>query len=154
MGKTTLLETLLPLWSAKGLKVSVIKHAHHGFDIDKPGKDSYRHRTAGAHEVFLSGGERWVLMHELRGDIEPTLEEQVAKMDACDLIVVEGFKNAMIPKIEVWRAETGKPLLYPEDSKIIAVATDASLDDLPLPRLDLNNPQMVADFVLAYFFDD
>lgn len=151
-GKTTLLERVIPEITKRGLVVSVIKHAHHNFDIDKPGKDSYRHRQAGAHEVLLTAGKRWVLMHELRQETEPTLEAQIQRLSHCDVVVVEGFKKAAIPKIEVYRSNNGKPLLYPEDGHIRAVATDSPLQDCHLPILDINDPAVVADFAIKMIF--
>lgn len=148
-GKTTLIEQLIPRLVARGLRVSLIKHAHHAFDVDKPGKDSWRHRHAGATEVLLSSGNRWALMHELRGAPEPGLEEQLARLSPCDLVLVEGYKRAPIPKLEIHRPAVGKPLLHPDDPHVVAVATDAPLA-LPLPRLDLNDADAVAAFVLDY----
>jgi molybdopterin-guanine dinucleotide biosynthesis adapter protein len=113
--------------------VSLIKHAHHGFDVDQPGKDSYRHRKAGCAEVLVTSGERWALMHELRGGAELTLDETLAKLSPCDLVLVEGYKAAPIPKLEIWRAAAGKPLLYPRDPWILAVATDTPELLPPLP---------------------
>ncbi|MBV2235264.1 MAG: molybdopterin-guanine dinucleotide biosynthesis protein B [Sterolibacterium sp.] len=147
-GKTTLIEMLIPRFVAQGLRVSLVKHAHHGFDLDRPGKDSYRHREAGATEVFLVSSQRWVLMHELRDEEEPTLEHQLSLMAPCDLVLVEGFKYTAIPKIEVHRPANGKALLYPENPNIIALATDAPLQ-APLPVLDLNDIPGIVDFVLA-----
>ena len=146
-GKTTLIEKLIPRFVAKGLKVSLIKHAHHTFDVDQEGKDSYRHRHAGATEVLVTSSRRWVLMHELRGEREPTFEEQVRHFSPCDLLIVEGFKFARIPKVEVWRAQTGEPLLHPKDPDIVAVATDSRVETA-LPVLDLNDPDAIAAFVL------
>jgi molybdopterin-guanine dinucleotide biosynthesis protein B len=148
-GKTTLIEQLIPRFSAHGLKVSLIKHAHHSFDVDHPGKDSWRHRQAGCQEVMIGSGVRWALMHELRGEPEPTLEALVARMSPCDLLLVEGFKRYDMPKLEIYRAANGKPPLHPEDRHIVAVATDARLDTA-LPQLDLNDPDAVAAFVLDY----
>lgn len=148
-GKTTLIEQLIPLLIAEGLKVSVIKHAHHRFEFDKPGKDSWRHREAGASEVLLATSQRWVLMHELRDEPEPDIDAQLARISPCDLVLVEGFKHAAIPKIEVHRPATGKPLLHPEDPFIVAVATDAPLQT-GLPCLDLNDPAAVVAFMLAH----
>jgi molybdopterin-guanine dinucleotide biosynthesis protein B len=148
-GKTTLIEQLIPLLTARHLKVSLIKHAHHTFDVDTPGKDSYRHRHAGCTEVLVTSPRRWVLMHELRGAAEPDLQMQIKQMSPCDLVLVEGFKHDPIPKIEVYRAAVGEPLLHPHDTNIVAVATDVTLDTT-LPRLDLNRPQAVADFMLEY----
>ena len=145
-GKTTLIEQLIPRLVERGLTVSLIKHAHHSFDIDKPGKDSYRHREAGATEVLIASDKRWVLMHELRGQTGPTLDEQVALLSPCDLVLVEGYKAAPIPKIEVHRPALGKPLLHPGDPHIVAVAADAPVPG-PLPLLDLNRPDAVAAFL-------
>lgn len=145
-GKTTLIEQVIPRLVARGLRVSLIKHAHHGFDIDTPGKDSWRHREAGASEVLIASDRRWVLMHELRGAASPTLEQQVALLSPCDLVLVEGHKTAAIPKIEVHRPVIGKPLLHPGDPHIVAVASDAAVDTA-LARLDLNDPDAVADFL-------
>lgn len=146
-GKTTLLEQVIPLLIAAGQRVSVIKHAHHKVDVDQPGKDSWRHRQAGATEVLLTTDQRWVLMHELRGQPEPDIHQHLARMAPCDLVLVEGFKAADIPKIEVHRPATGKPLLHPDDPRIVAVACDTSLD-VPLPVIDLNDPAAVARFIL------
>ncbi len=151
-GKTTLIEQLIPIFVGRGLRIALIKHAHHSFDIDKPGKDSYRHREAGASEVLISSGQRWVLMHELRGREEPGLEAQIALLSPCDLVLVEGYKRAPIPKLEIHRASVGKPLLHPQDPHIVALATDAGpttgLGDLPL--LDLNDSGAIAVFILTY----
>lgn len=149
-GKTTLLEKVIPLLKQRGLRISVIKHAHHDFDIDRPGKDSFRHREAGAHEVMIASGHRWALMHELRQESEPRLEELCARLSPCDLVLVEGYKFSSIPKMEVHRTETGHPLLHPNDANIIAVATDSKAV-LPIPALDIDAPQQVADHILAYF---
>jgi molybdopterin-guanine dinucleotide biosynthesis protein B len=148
-GKTTLIEKLIPRFVGAGLRVSLIKHAHHTFDVDQPGKDSYRHRHAGASEILVSSSRRWVLMHELRGAHEPSFEEQLKRMSPCDLLLVEGFKFAPIPKLEVWRAATGEGKLHPNDSHIVAVASDAKIDTR-LPVLDLNDDAAIADFVLDY----
>ena len=139
-GKTTLVEKLIPEFTARGLRVSVIKHAHHGFDLDKPGKDSWRHREAGAMQV---------LMHELRGAPEPTLDEQLRLLEPCDLVLIEGYKAAAVPKIEIHRPSHGKPPLWPENPHVVAVATNAEID-YPLPRLPLDEPAKVADFILDY----
>lgn len=148
-GKTTLLEKLIPCLTARGLKVSVIKHAHHGFDIDRPGKDSYRHREAGAHEVLLSCGERWALMHERRAEPEPTLAELLGHLSPCDLVLIEGFKQEPVPKLEVYRPENGKPPLYPERTDIVAVATEAAIP-AHLTRLPLDDAEAVAEFVINH----
>jgi len=148
-GKTTLIERLLPRFVSHGLKVSLIKHAHHKFDVDRPGKDSYRHREAGCTEVVVVSGKRWVIMHELRGEPEPTLDEQIARMSPCDLLLVEGYKFHPIPKLEVWRKDNAKPLLHPEDRHIVAIASDDALDTR-LPRFDLNDHDAIGDFILTF----
>jgi molybdopterin-guanine dinucleotide biosynthesis adapter protein len=148
-GKTTLIEKLIPRFAGAGLRVSLVKHAHHTFDVDQPGKDSYRHRHAGASEVLVTSSRRWVLMHELRGAHEPAFEDQVKRLSPCDLLLVEGFKHAPIPKLEVWRAEPGEPLLHPNDPHIVAVASDARVDTR-LPVLDLNDDAAIARFILDY----
>ncbi len=148
-GKTTLIEKLIPRFAARGLKVSLIKHAHHSFDVDTPGKDSYRHRHAGATEVLVTSSRRWVLMHELRGAQEPSFDDQVKRLSPCDLLLVEGFKFAPIPKLEVWRHEPGEPLLHPNDPHIVAVATDAKIETR-LPRLDLNDDAGIAAFIVRH----
>ena len=148
-GKTTLIEQLIPRFVSRGLRVSLIKHAHHSFDVDQPGKDSYRHRHAGAAEILVTSSRRWVLMHELRGAAEPSFEEQVRRISPCDLLLVEGFKFAPIPKLEVWRAETGEPLLHPNDSHIVAIASDAKIDT-KLPLLDLNDDAAIATFITSH----
>lgn len=136
-GKTTLIEKLIPEFRRLGLTVSVIKHAHHGFDIDRPGKDSYRQREAGASEVLLTCNARWALMHELRDAAEPTLNELLAHLSPCDLVLVEGFKQEPVPKLEVFRAENGKPPLFPERSDIVAIASDDLLETaLPVFPID------------------
>jgi molybdopterin-guanine dinucleotide biosynthesis protein B len=148
-GKTTLIEKLIPRFTKHGLRVSLIKHAHHTFDVDQPGKDSYRHRNAGATEVLVTSSRRWVLMHELRGAQEPSFDEQVKHLSPCDLLIVEGFKHAPIPKLEVWREATGEGLLHPQDPHIVAVASDARIET-KLPLLDLNHDAAIADFILRH----
>lgn len=148
-GKTTLIEQLIPRFVKQGLRVSLVKHAHHAFDVDQPGKDSYRHRHAGASEVLVTSSRRWVLMHELRGEAEPTFEAQLGHLAPCDLLLVEGFKHAPIPKLEVWRAATGEGLLHPNDPHIVAVASDASVETR-LPRLDLNDVEGIAGFIRSH----
>jgi molybdopterin-guanine dinucleotide biosynthesis adapter protein len=149
-GKTTLMTRLLPALLARGVSVSTVKHAHHAFDVDQPGKDSYRHREAGATEVMISSENRWALMHELRGNAEPPLAELLSHMSPVDLVIVEGFKRASVPKLEVYRAVVGKPLLAPEDSDIIAVATDLPVAGLgALPRFALDDVGAIADFIIA-----
>ena len=148
-GKTTLLEKLIPQLTARGLKVSVIKHAHHGFDLDRPGKDSFRHREAGASQVLMLSAQRWVLMHELREAPEPTLEEQLRLLAPCDVVLIEGFKAAPVPKVEVFRAANGKPPLWPDNPHVVAVATDTTLDT-HLPCLPLDDAAAIADFILDH----
>jgi molybdopterin-guanine dinucleotide biosynthesis protein B len=136
-GKTTLLTRAIPHLKARGLRVSVIKHAHHKFDVDVPGKDSWLHRQAGAEEVLVASGTRWALMHELRGAEEPTLPELLAKMSPVDLVVIEGYKTDRHRKIEVHRAGNGKPLLFPDDPAIVGIAADVDVETaLPLVHLD------------------
>ena len=127
-GKTTLLTRVIPHLQQQGLRVSVIKHAHHAFDVDVPGKDSWQHREAGAAEVLVSSSQRWALMHELRGAAEPRLPELLAKMSQVDLVVVEGFKREPLRKIEVHRAANGKPLLFPDDPDVVGIATDIAVE--------------------------
>ncbi len=151
-GKTTLVEKVIASLAAQGLRISLIKHAHHSFDVDQPGKDSYRHRMAGASEVLVSSGTRYALMHELRGSPELTFEQSVARLSECDLVLVEGFKRAPIPKLEIWRAELAKPMLFPNDAHIIAIATNDSLGDAvnaPSVRFSLDDIVGIATFVLA-----
>jgi molybdopterin-guanine dinucleotide biosynthesis adapter protein len=136
-GKTTLLTRVIPHLLGQGVRVSVIKHAHHSFDVDVPGKDSWVHRQSGAEEVLVSSGKRWALMHELRGAAEPRLPELLKKMSRVDLVVVEGFKSEPHRKIEVHRLANGKPPLFPDDPAITGIATDAELETaLPVAHLD------------------
>lgn len=148
-GKTTLIEKLIPEFTRIGLTVSVIKHAHHGFDLDRPGKDSWRHREAGAARVLMLSGERWVLMNELRGAPEPALDEQLRLLEPSDIVLVEGFKAAPVPKIEVWREANGKSPLWPENSNVVAVATNDAID-CPHPVLPLDDPARAARFILEH----
>ena len=148
-GKTTLIEQLIPRFVKRGLRVSMIKHAHHSFDVDHPGKDSYRHREAGCSEVMVVSEKRWVIMHELRGEPEPSLEEQIKRVSPCDLLLDEGHKHHPQPKLEVWRKANGKALLHPEDAHIVAIAADAPLET-KLPRFDLNDHRGIEDFILNY----
>jgi molybdopterin-guanine dinucleotide biosynthesis adapter protein len=148
-GKTTLIERLIPLFVEHGLKVSLIKHAHHDFDVDKPGKDSWRHRKAGCTEVLLVSDQRMAIMHELHGAPEPDLDQCIARLAPCDLLLVEGFKFHPIPKLEIWRAEVGKPLLHPEDSHIVAIASDTPVDTR-LPRFDINDAHAIAEFIVKH----
>jgi molybdopterin-guanine dinucleotide biosynthesis protein MobB len=147
-GKTGLMERLVTELTGHGLTVSTIKHAHHAFDVDQPGKDSYRHRAAGAQEVLLSSGTRWALMHELRGAEEPSLADLVAKLAPVDLVLVEGFKRDAHPKIEAFRAATDTPLIAPDDPTIRAVASSDPVTT-NRPVFDLNDTQSIADFIVA-----
>jgi molybdopterin-guanine dinucleotide biosynthesis protein B len=148
-GKTTLLEKMIPRLVARGLRVSAIKHAHHDFDVDMPGKDSYRHRHAGCQQVLVSSANRWALMHELRGEDELTLEEALARLAPCDLVLIEGYKRSTLPKLEIHRSALGKPLLHPSDRHIVALATDspAGAAGRPLPVFALDAYDMLATFV-------
>ncbi len=148
-GKTTLIEQVIPRFVATGLKVSLIKHAHSGFDVDQPGKDSYRHRAAGCSEVLVTSAERWALMHEMRGEPEATLEEQIARMSRCDLLLIEGYKRYPMPKLEIYRKANGKPPLYPDDAHIVALATDVPVQT-KLPQFDLKDYAAIAAFVLEF----
>ena len=147
-GKTTLTEKLVTELVRRGWTVSTVKHAHHEFDIDKPGADSFRHRQAGATEVAVVSGRRWALMHELRGEDEPTLETILSRLAPCDIVLVEGYKRAPIPKLEVWREALGKPLLHPQDRHIVAVATDpAGGVQTRLPAFSLTDASGIATFI-------
>ena len=148
-GKTTLLEKIIPEFGTRGMIVSVIKHAHHGFDLDRPGKDSWRHREAGAREVLMLSADRWVLMHELRGSEEPPLAAQLQLLSPCDVVLIEGFKAAPVPKVEVFRPGSGKPPIWPDNPHVVAVATDAQIDTA-LPVLDVNDAVAVTDFILDF----
>jgi molybdopterin-guanine dinucleotide biosynthesis protein B len=149
-GKTSLMIEVLPLLKRNGLVVSTMKHAHHRFDLDKPGKDSFRHREAGAREVLVVASSRWVLMHESLDEPEPSIESLIERMTPVDLLLIEGFKTHHHPKLEIHRASEGKPLLCLDDSEIVAVASDVPLPELKVPRLNLNDPTTVAEFILAY----
>lgn len=146
-GKTTLVERLVAEISSRGFSVSTIKHAHHAFDVDHKGRDSYRHREAGAHEVLVGSVARWALIHELRNEPEPTLEALVSRLSPCDLVLIEGYKRDAHPKIEAYRFETGKDLIAIEDETIKLIATDTPLD-IDRPQRDLNDIAGIADFVL------
>jgi molybdopterin-guanine dinucleotide biosynthesis protein B len=148
-GKTTLIEQLIPRFVGQGLTVSLVKHAHHEFDLDQPGKDSFRHREAGCREVLVTSAARWALQHELRGVPELTLEQALQRLSPCDLALVEGFKAAPIPKLEVYRADVGKPLLHPGDRDIVAIATHARLAT-SLPVLAPDDVGAIATFILRY----
>ena len=146
-GKTTLIEELIPRFALEGCSVSLIKHAHHEFDIDQPGKDSYRHRHAGCNEVLVTSDVRWALMHELRGAPEPSLEQQIERMSPVDLLLIEGWKWHPMPKLEIHRRVNGKPLLYPEDKRIIGVASDVPLET-ELPSFSIEDYDRIAAFIL------
>jgi len=148
-GKTTLIENLIPLFTGRHVTVSLIKHAHHTFDVDHPGKDSYRHRQAGCSEVLVTSSRRWVLMHELRGLPEPDLAQHIQRVSPCDLLLVEGFKRERIPKLEVYRAEIGEAMLHPHDENIVAIASDSRLDST-LPQFHIDDYVAIADFVLKH----
>ena len=150
-GKTTLVVRLVPELVRRGLTVSTMKHAHHGFDVDQPGKDSHRHREAGATEVLVGSERRWALMHENRGAPEPSAAELMRHMTPVDLLIVEGFKREGHDKMEIHRRETGKPLLYPDDPHIVAVLSDEPLPDCPLPVISIDDIGAVADFILSHF---
>ena len=144
-GKTTLITRVIPVLTRRGLKVATVKHAHHEFDIDRPGKDSWLHREAGASEVAIVSSRRWAIVHELREEAEPSLPEIMAKLSPVDLVIVEGFKRQAYPKLEVFRATVGKPLLHPDDDCIIAVATDAPLPQAQVPVLMLDDFDGIAN---------
>ena len=148
-GKTTLITKLIPCLIARGLRVSTLKHAHHGFDLDQPGKDSFMHRVAGATEVIVSSARRFAILHELRGEPEWNLGALVAKMSAVDLVMVEGFKRDAFPKIEIHRAENGKPLIHPDDPHIVAIASDTPLPQVTVPVVNLDDIEAIAELVLA-----
>ena len=147
-GKTTLLTRVIPCLVARGLRVSTIKHAHHAFDVDQPGKDSHTHRTAGATEVLVSSAARFALMHELRGKPEWTLDALLEKLSPVDLVLIEGFKTQAHPKLEVFRAAVGKPPLHPEDENIVAIASDGPVQ-ASVPVVSLNDVEAVADILVG-----
>lgn len=147
-GKTGLVERLVAELTVRGYSVSTVKHAHHSFDVDHPGRDSYRHRSAGAQEVVLSSFNRWTIMHELRGEKEARLKDLLAKMAPVDIIIVEGFKSEPIDKIECFRAEARHPVIYPNDPRILAIASDTPMPDADRPVFDLSDTASIADFVI------
>lgn len=147
-GKTTLLTRVIPELTRRGVSVSTIKHAHHNFDLDTPGKDSYVHRSAGAREVLISSARRFALMHELRDQPERDLPELLRRLGPVDLVIIEGFKRHPHPKIETYRAEIGKPLLHPDDPHIVAIASDVDLPQVRLPRLSLDDVPAITDIML------
>ena len=149
-GKTTLLAKVIPRNVARGLKVSTLKHAHHGFDVDQPGKDSHTHRMAGASEVLVSSANRWALVHELRGQAEPVLGALLTKLSPVDLVLIEGYKAETHPKLEVYRAAVGKPLLHPDDPAIVAVASDEPLPAARVPVVDLDDVERIVDILIRH----
>jgi len=149
-GKTELLVKLIPELTARGVTVSTIKHTHHNVEVDKPGKDSYRHRKSGARQVMVASAGRWSLIRELRDDPEPTLAELIKKLEPVDLLLVEGFKREGHAKMEVFRHDHEQELLSPDDNKIVAVAGDGPIDGLNVPLINLNDVNAVADFILSY----
>ena len=148
-GKTTLILKLIAAVQARGFSVSTMKHAHHSFDIDRPGKDSHRHRGAGAREVLITSAQRWALMHENHDQPEPSLQALLARMSAVDLVLVEGFKRQPHPKMEIHRPSLGKPLLYPDDPSIVAIACSAGLSTATIPHFDIDDVTGITDFMLA-----
>lgn len=149
-GKTTLMAKLLPALVAKGIRVSTMKHAHHEFDLDKPGKDSWVHRQSGATEVAIVSAKRYAIMHELRGAPEPAIEDLLPRLAPVDLLLIEGFKRHAHDKLEIHRPSLGKPLLAADDPDVVAVASDAGIPGLKVPRLDLNDTDAIAGFVLKH----
>lgn len=149
VGKTGLVERLVAELCGRGFTVSTIKQANADFDPDQPGKDSYRHRAAGAGEVLLASRKRWALLHELHDEAEPDLDDLLARLSPCDIVLIEGFKRDAHAKVEVFRAETGHDLIQPDDPYVRAVAADAPMQDLPVPVLDLNDTAAIADFILT-----
>ncbi|GJE16002.1 molybdopterin-guanine dinucleotide biosynthesis protein B [Methylobacterium marchantiae] len=148
-GKTTLLAKLIPALIERGFTVSTIKHAHHAFDVDQPGKDSHRHRQAGASEVLISSAARWVQMHEVRDGAEATLADLLRRLGPCDLVLVEGFKREGHLKLEVYREANGRPPLHEEDSGIVAIASDRAFPDAGIPVVDLDDVAAIADLVAS-----
>jgi len=148
-GKTTLVTNVIPVLVKRGLKVATVKHAHHEFDTDQPGKDSWMHRQAGASEVAIVSSRRWAIVHELGGEPEPPLGDVLAKLSPVDLVIVEGFKRHRHPKLEVYRAAVGKPLLHPDDDCIVAIATDAPLPEAQVPVLMLGDVESIATMLQA-----
>jgi molybdopterin-guanine dinucleotide biosynthesis protein B len=149
-GKTTLVAKLIPSITARGLTVSTLKHAHHAFDVDQPGKDSYMHRMAGATEVLVSSQNRFALMRELRGAPELTLPELLAKLTPVDLVIIEGYKRDPHPKLEVHRASVGKPLIHPDDPHVVAIASDVALPQARVPRVSLDDTDAIIDILLKH----
>ena len=149
-GKTTLVTKVIPRLIARGCRVSTVKHAHHGFDLDQPGKDSFMHRAAGATEVAISSANRFAILHELRGEPEWDLKDLLTKLSPVDLVLVEGFKRDAFPKLEIHRKDNGKPLLHPEDPRIVAIASDIALPQAKVPVIDLNDIEAICDVLLKH----
>jgi molybdopterin-guanine dinucleotide biosynthesis protein B len=149
-GKTTLIKKVIPRLIARGLKVSTLKHAHHGFDLDQPGKDSFFHRAAGATEVVVSSAKRFAILHELRDEPEWDLPALVARMSPVDLVLVEGYKRDPFPKLEIHRAANGKPLIHPDDPHVVAIAADIPLSDAKVPVVDLDDIEAIADILIRH----
>src|SRR5574340_1212300 len=149
-GKTTLITKVLPVLIGRGLTVSTLKHAHHGFDLDQPGKDSFMHRAAGATEVVISSAKRWAILHELRGEDEWNLGDLVAKISPVDMVLVEGYKRDAFPKLEIYRAANGKPLIHPEDPHVVAVASDVALPQAKVPRVALDDIDAIAELLIRH----
>jgi molybdopterin-guanine dinucleotide biosynthesis protein B len=149
-GKTTLIAKVLPRLIARGQRVSTLKHAHHGFDLDQPGKDSFMHRTAGATEVVISSAKRFAVLHELRDEPEWDLANLLGKLAPVDLVLVEGFKRDAFPKLEIHRAANGKPLIHPDDPHIAAIASDTPLPQAKVPVIDLDDIEAIADMLLRH----
>jgi len=147
VGKTTLIEALLPQFTSQGLQVALIKHAHHDFDLDRPGKDSYRHRAAGATEVMLICEQRWVILHELHGAPLPPFAEQLERLGPCDLVLVEGYQNTPIPKMEVRRKDNPKPFFWLANQDIVAIATNEANLPTTLKQFALNDYATIAEFI-------
>jgi molybdopterin-guanine dinucleotide biosynthesis protein B len=149
-GKTTLLTKVIPCIVARGLGVSTLKHAHHAFEIDQPGKDSHTHRVAGATEVLVGSERRWALMHELRGRTEPRLSTLLQKLSPVDLVLIEGYKREPHPKLEVYRASLGQPLLHPNDPSIVAIASDTPLPGTQIPLVDIDEAERITDLLIRH----
>jgi molybdopterin-guanine dinucleotide biosynthesis protein B len=149
-GKTTLLTKLIPLLVGRGLKVATLKHAHHAFEVDHPGKDSHEHRKAGASEVIVSSARRWVQIHEVGREDEATLPQLLRRLSPCDLVLVEGFKRQKHPKLEVFRHAVGRAPLHPDDTRIVAVASDQSFPDASIPVVNLDDIARIADIIIAH----
>ena len=149
-GKTTLIKLLIPELIKRGFTVSSMKHTHHNFDIDKPGKDSYEHRMAGASQVLITGRQRWALLSENFNDPEPTIDQLLSRMDPVDIVLIEGFKTCSHPKMEVFRSTLGKRLLAKDDPTIVSIASDAPVANTKVPVIDLNNLLKISDFIIEY----